>query len=661
LFILLISLLVLPVNGQFKATKVTRSNNIMIQDGKKYYMHEIKDGQTLYSLSKAYNVTKKILAEENPNVPHISSGTLPLGVVIRIPHVGLVDTPEEPVKDLEHFNYHTVKPKETLSSLSRLYKIHYKKIIEYNPGVEDNLPIGIELKIPKPLQVEVSENPSPVEAVLVPDTSFVYHKVEKGQNTIRIASLYGIKVRDLKNANPGIRWSLKENQIVRIPKHLITNMEMLPLVIEDKIPDEIVDIPEDDVIIDSTEISNPDCLDFLRPHSDQVFEVAFMLPLYLNTNDTLHVNDTLPFSNYDIYDVRFLEFLEGALVAVDSLHHFGLRMNIVVHDTEGDEGIVNELFENGMLDRTDLIIGPVYSKPVNVASEQAGRRQIPMVSPLSGRGMGLDKNPFLFQANPGNQTQYELAGRYLAGFYDMNIIMVQDTSSMNPIARKSGSKIFDYLTYKVSTEDLLSGRVKFQPIERGEIPEDAVLAPVEDMLSKTRENLILVPSTNGIFVTDIVNKLNALALNYDITLFGRPEWGNNEALELEYLYNLNFQYYSNFTNPYVNYTDSLTIDFCRRYRQNWNNEPSKFSFQGFDVTYYFFKALYLYGNEFVQCIDCLENVLSHPTLQTGFCFKRTRSGIGFENQSLSIIHYNNELLSKEKIKPSLLIKPIEER
>ena len=87
----------------------------MNQDGKKFYMHEIKDGQTLYSVSKAYSVTQKAIIQANANVPHLSEGTLPLGVVIRIPYVDPEEVPEEIIRDTVQYIYHIVEPKETLS------------------------------------------------------------------------------------------------------------------------------------------------------------------------------------------------------------------------------------------------------------------------------------------------------------------------------------------------------------------------------------------------------------------------------------------------------------------------------------------------------------------------------------------------------------------
>ena len=234
------------------------------------------------------------------------------------------------------------------------------------------------------------------------------------------------------------------------------------------------------------------------------------------------------------------------------------------------------------------------------------------------------------------------------------MIMIQDTTYLDPEARTVGGDKVDYIPYRILPSDLFNGDLNFHPEFSKALPEQQAVSKIEDLLSKDRENLVMVPSENEIFVTDFVNTLNSLSLYYNITLFGMPGWGNYEALELEYLYNLKFHYYTNFKNPYTNYQDSIVNNFCREYRLNWNNEPSRFSLQGFDVSYYFFRALYLYGREFDKCVNCIETVLNHPTMQTEFCFQKLGPGMGFENRAISIIRYNADILAKEKVKTSNL-------
>ena len=60
---------------------VTRSNNKVVIEGNVYYVHVVKPGQTLYSISKAYNVTEKEITIENPGI----TSNLSIGQVLKIP------------------------------------------------------------------------------------------------------------------------------------------------------------------------------------------------------------------------------------------------------------------------------------------------------------------------------------------------------------------------------------------------------------------------------------------------------------------------------------------------------------------------------------------------------------------------------------------------
>ncbi len=259
--------------------------------------------------------------------------------------------------------------------------------------------------------------------------------------------------------------------------------------------------------------------------------------------------------------------------------------------------------------------------------------------------------------NPTEDLQHELTSIYLSRFFDKNILLVKDTHDYNPSTNRYSRSIFNYLTYKINPDDLRYRQVLFTDKDRAISMEDSLAFRLEDVLSLGRENLVIVPSVNKVFVADLINRLNNLSLHYDITLFGNPEWGRFDALQLESLYNLNLHYYTNFSNPYVNYADSLTLDVCKRYRLNWNNEPTRFSFQGFDITYYFISGLYLFGRDMIEDVDCWPTVLSHPTLQTNFHFRRSNPSGGFENQALSIVRYNKENLMKEKISSTQNLPP----
>ncbi|NQU80994.1 MAG: LysM peptidoglycan-binding domain-containing protein, partial [Bacteroidetes bacterium] len=54
--------------AQEKAVHVERSTDKILLEGKPYYIHVVKKGQTLYSISKVYNVSQKEISRENPTV-----------------------------------------------------------------------------------------------------------------------------------------------------------------------------------------------------------------------------------------------------------------------------------------------------------------------------------------------------------------------------------------------------------------------------------------------------------------------------------------------------------------------------------------------------------------------------------------------------------------
>ena len=47
---------------------VVKSNIVKTINGKHYYIHTVKKGETIYSICKAYNVSDKQLAIENPDI-----------------------------------------------------------------------------------------------------------------------------------------------------------------------------------------------------------------------------------------------------------------------------------------------------------------------------------------------------------------------------------------------------------------------------------------------------------------------------------------------------------------------------------------------------------------------------------------------------------------
>ena len=126
---LLVLVLLSGVTGA-QEFQVHRSEDKVILEGKIYYIHIVKEKETLYGISKAYNVTQKVIASENPDV----FAGLRTGMVLKIPAEPIVDE-SVPVRDTEDFIYHVVREGETLYFLSRKYGIDVLEIEKANPEV----------------------------------------------------------------------------------------------------------------------------------------------------------------------------------------------------------------------------------------------------------------------------------------------------------------------------------------------------------------------------------------------------------------------------------------------------------------------------------------------------------------------------------------------
>ena len=114
---------------------------IKIIEGKKYYVHTVAKGETLYGISKSYDVTIKDIVFENP----LTINGLNVGKTIKIPVPIRVVDPK--VMDGQYI-YHTIQPGETMFSLSRQYNVSIETIDLANPELVGGLRAGGTLRIP---------------------------------------------------------------------------------------------------------------------------------------------------------------------------------------------------------------------------------------------------------------------------------------------------------------------------------------------------------------------------------------------------------------------------------------------------------------------------------------------------------------------------------
>ncbi len=589
-----------------------KSDKIIFILGKKYYLHKVKRGQTLYALSNAYNVPIQDILTENSV---LLKGGLKSGLELKIPFVE-EETVVENIQDnasKNEFIFHTVQPDETLYYLTKKYHVSKDDIVKYNPQIKNgNLTIGQLIKIPK-------ESSIPGDF----QSDYYFHTVKPGETLFSIAQKYDVDIESIQKLNPEIYDNLlKVNQVLKIAKNSFSQNETL--IIDHNYSEDYKYFDNDPLYFEET--GTIPCKNF-HYNSSMKFKVALMLPLYLNDN-SLSVAET---GNFYKSSKNFFEIYQGMLLAAERMKKMGLSVEFYVYDTEGRTDKVQNILSKPELSDADLIIGPVYSKNFQLASDFAKQHRINIVSPVPlSSNILVRSNPFVFMANPSIESKVAILAKHLAGNYNHSIIVVHNgTDEEEKIINLLKDRLVkSYAPY----QDV--DQIVFKQINYKISGIDGVM----DALSIGMENVVLIPSGDEAFITDIVTRLNYKKDRYKISVYGMRSWENYRNIPVEYMANLDCHFG---TTSHIDYNSSAVKSFLRQYRNIYASEPGLYSFLGYDVANYFLNVLKNYGKHFQFCLN-YDATVPEKGLMFSFNFERVTPFSGFENYWLNIIKIDKD-------------------
>lgn len=116
--------------------------------------HTVGPGETLFSLSRQYNVS----VEELKSMNNLSSNALSVGQQLRVKSNAAI-TIQPQVQSNTMVSYHTVAAKETLFSISREYGVTVQQLKEWNNLTGTNLEIGQLVRVVDPAAKTVVQAP----------------------------------------------------------------------------------------------------------------------------------------------------------------------------------------------------------------------------------------------------------------------------------------------------------------------------------------------------------------------------------------------------------------------------------------------------------------------------------------------------------------------
>lgn len=568
-----------------------------------FFIHTVKKGDTLYSLSHTYEVSIDEIVKMNPG----SDKKLSLGQKLKIPQKKQVQMSGKKDGAI----YHTIQSGETLYRLGKKYNITIQAICDANPGLSyNNFKAGEVILIPVGDKVTAQDN-TPRENEQ-PAKEEKKYTVKKGDTIDGICKKFGITKKQLLEANPELKSKkLKRKMVLVIPE---PKKETAP----QKEQSNIEAFSRYEQYKDSIkqEIQN------LEEDNDNTTRVGIVLSFLLNSYAPSEQS-------------RIIEYYQGFLVAVNRLKSEGYSFEINTFDAGPKEESLDSLLATGELDRMDLIIGATYANHNKELADFAKEKEIPLVIPFTSKEKSLYRNPMVYIVN-SNQSYVipDVTEQFVKKFPTANVIFVEDTI-------KDDKKDF----VAELTETLDRHKIPHTTIAMSNFHEtENAINTLRELQAAGRENIIIPTSSSSKTLNTLLPAL-VQSKQIDSTcvaqykLFGYPEWQIyvNDTNGKMYEVNTYFYapFYSHHTLPQVN---QFHNDFAQWYSCNIQNIYPRYALLGYDTGYYFLLAVAKYGKDLAENI----NEIRYLPLQRGFKFERVNNWGGMVNKKFYFIHFTPE-------------------
>lgn len=448
---------------------------------------------------------------------------------------------------------------------------------------------------------------------------YYLHVVGRGQTLFSIAKAYQVSEEAIIDKNPFVKNGIKTKQSLLIPTEA-TYKEWLS-------KKSTVGVGHKEVT--NTTQKRDDSAKGQQPKRDSsVTDIDNVVPNVkpeivktgpsrtMSSRNAVNITMMLPLkepSNRE--NENFADFYKGGLLALNTLKSEGVTTNLKLITTSQN---MESIIANGSLDKSDLIIGPVYKDSFEPIAAYATSNRVPIVSPLAAIE-GIN-SPYLFQATPNDITRYDKLKPLLKDPAN-NVILIRHTLHNEVDLFKELSAISH------------SGKLT---VDYSKEMQTAALA---SMLDRERENVIVIPVDYENAVEEVLSRLGSInaTARYKITVIGTSRWARFNNINFEMFFKLNTLYT---TNYHYDKSDNSTATFYADYLEAFGTMPTMFSMRGYDVTLLFGRALSKYREQ--MPLEITNN--SDKLLQVGYKFRQSDNASSFINQEWTLVNYTPQFV-----------------
>ena len=535
---------------------------------------------------------------------------------------------------------YTVQKSEGLYAISQRFSVPQAIIIEANPGIEQGLKLGQQIKVPK---IETTKQKS--SSIKVAKNQ---HVVKAKETLYSLSKKYHCTVDELLELNP---WAthLTIGSVLQIPQNKVESQskpsaETSSLGYAEAQPDFMSEAnkvkgQKSQVKGQSPETSSrgyaeeqPEIMSeankgqkkkniwawFHKSKNDSLATTADSAntnetPVLIAKESSIKVGILLPFMldsiNRDASMDRFIDFYQGCLIAIDSLAKNGLTTDVYTFDIGSDPLSLQQALNQVDMANVNLLIGPAYQNQVAEVATFAAKHKIPTVIPFASNVAGINNNPYLFQVvTPQKELYQHLIQKCYTVFQDKHIILVKPYM----VAQYNKADFANQLVASLQANNIAYSSISDTQIAT-DVDSIAALHPYQ-------ECVVIMPSTHGVALNKLGEAVSQLKQT-NVALFGFPEWNN---LGINELYNKKMY---QFTSYYASFNDARIIQFYQQMNDKFGlpkniQQSPNFALFGYDICLFFLQQYQIYGQHFTHYLPNTEV----NGLQMNFLFEQVDGG-----------------------------------
>ncbi len=515
----------------------------------------------------------------------------------------------------KEYYIHQVKKGESLYGISKLYGVEMEVILNENPSVkEKGLRVGYSIMIP------VTHSKNMAKEAVMDTVNYKYHRVLKKQTVYSICKEYGISQEEFYRYNPDKKEGIKENDWVIVGKKDNTNKNEVVLKKSDV---SIGDIKNS--IAEKTNIFS----ELFRKKNE--YNVLLLLPFGSDKAEELNVEDMIKYDYaFPYMSSMMIDFYTGMRYAIDSLKTDSFDVRLIPIDMrETDSLKMIQIMNVSEYRDADVIVGPVYSSLIKTEQHFSNIRKYHLI-PFVSQNKFLFNHPEYSKTTPSIYVDVQALAHYVFDSLRKrtNVVLLYSNSNADKEYAREFRKYYNDLVYRDNSKDTVRTFRSISDFKKY----------VKDKHAYT----VVLLTNNQVIATDYITQLSIINKNSPIYLCGFYKTTTFDNLDLEYLNQMNFvfSYYQNvaYSGFFGNYE--------KRYREEFQTDPSVFFYEGLQVGLYYFNLIKSYGTSALY--DLTNFKYSDGTSFMKFDFYRPDENTGYQN--------NGEFIFKVSDRKIVLIK-----